>query len=72
MNAGGFWRCAVRKRATSRRVDSARRDAKNQKTRERYDTNPVYRIEKLLHDSARKRRATLERRHAAHAREEGS
>jgi hypothetical protein len=48
--AGGFWRCAVRKREYQM---------------VRYDTDPVHRIEKKLHDSARNRRATIDRRRAA-------
>lgn len=48
--AGGFWRCTVNT---------------NAQKRDRYDRDPIYRIEKNLHDYARKRRATLERQRLA-------
>lgn len=64
---GGSWRCRVRKRE----VDAAHSDAKNARMRERYDTDPVYRIEKNLHDHARRRKQTLARRRAAPAPDHG-
>lgn len=36
MRAGGRFRCAVRKREQSRQVDTARRDVKNELSREWY------------------------------------
>jgi hypothetical protein len=65
MRAGGWWQCRIRKLEASRRTDQARRDVKVARQRARYDADPIYRIEKVLHDSARRRRATLERRRAA-------
>lgn len=64
--ADGYWRCAVKKRAVARRVDQARRDVKTARQRERYDADPVYRIEKRLRDDARMRAATLKRKKEAH------
>src|SRR5262249_55467790 len=43
--AGFFWRCGV---------------LKNQKARNRYDNDPIYRISKRLRDDARARRKRLE------------
>ena len=48
--AGGFWHCAVRHR---------------DRIRDRYDSDPVHRIEKNLRNDALKRRQKLERRRAA-------
>ena len=64
MRAGGWWRCAVNKRELSRRTDEARRDMKAERQRDRYDTDPIYRIEKNLRVAAYKRRVRLERRRA--------
>jgi hypothetical protein len=50
---GGYWRCAVTKRERQRATDAARRDVKCQRQRERYDSDPIYRIEKRLRDAAR-------------------
>jgi hypothetical protein len=36
MRAGGFWRCAVRKREQQRKVDQARRDVKTARQREQH------------------------------------
>jgi hypothetical protein len=72
MVAGGWWRCAVRKRASSRVTDAARATVKNQRTRDRYDADPVYRIGKNLHDNARRRRQTIERQRAAIATDLGA
>ena len=47
--AGGWWECAVKRRA---------------RERERYDRDPVHRIEKILRASRDKRVRTLERRRA--------
>lgn len=70
LRAGGFWLCAVAKRERSGRVDAARRDVKNARQRDRYDLDAVYRIEKNLHDNARRRRQTIKRRRAAHVSEQ--
>jgi hypothetical protein len=47
--AGGWWRCAEKKKACERN---------------RYDNDPIHRIEKNLHDHARRRRQTIDRRRA--------
>jgi hypothetical protein len=65
MRAGGHWTCAVKRREKSRRVDGARRGIKAERQRDRYDRDPVYRIEKRLSDDARRRRQTIERRRAS-------
>jgi hypothetical protein len=46
--AGGFWRCAVRERERQRRLyaNDDFREAKLQRQRDRYDSDPVYRIGK--------------------------
>lgn len=58
--AGGHWTCRVRKREIDREWQ-----------RRRYDADPVFRIEKNLHDHARRRRLTLERRRALLQKTEG-
>ena len=67
MLAGGWWQCAVGKREASRATDTKRRAVKTERQRERYDRDPIYRIEKRLHDDARRRRERLERRRARFA-----
>jgi hypothetical protein len=62
MRAGGHWRCAVKKREQQRATDKARRETKLQRRRDKYDTDPVWRIERLLKTAAERRRATLKRR----------
>ena len=47
--AGGFWRCAVKKRSHAQ---------------ERYDRDPIHRISKNLQNAAQKRRKTIARRRA--------
>lgn len=49
--AGGYWRnqCAIKER---------------QRQRDRYDNDPIWRIEKNLKNDALKRRQTIERRRA--------
>lgn len=62
--AGGFWACRAKNRdACGRRYanDETRERYLAQKRR-RYDTDPVFRIEKRLRDDARSRAATLKRR----------
>jgi hypothetical protein len=54
--AGGFWRCAVRKRGYQR---------------DRYDNDPIYRIEKNLRNDARKRRQRIVRRRSVHVSDGG-
>jgi hypothetical protein len=56
--AGGFWECAV----TDRERYERRREAKLQQVRDRYDADPIFRLGKLLHDSAHKRGVNLKRR----------
>lgn len=64
--AGGWWLCAVKRRKLARdRYHDRHRAQKLQRQRERYDSDPIYRIEKRLKDDARKRRATIVRRRAA-------
>jgi hypothetical protein len=53
---GGWWECSVRRR---------------QYQRDRYDNDPIHRIEKNLKGDARKRRQTIERRRAALASDHG-
>jgi hypothetical protein len=72
MVPGGWWQCPVRRRENSARSDLKRRDLKIAQQRERYDADPVYRIGKNLHDHARKRRDTIERRRVALASDEGA
>ena len=63
MAAGGWWQCAVQARAQEReRYHARHRERKLQQQRERYDSDPFYRIEKNLHDHARRRRETITRR----------
>lgn len=64
--AGGWWECAVKRRERQRRVYAGPKgEKKRRQQRERYDTDPIFRISKRLHDDARKRRATIERRREA-------
>jgi hypothetical protein len=65
LTAGGYWRCAVKKRAQARLTDGERRDVKVQRQRDRYDADPIYRIGKLLSTNAVKRRKGIERRREA-------
>jgi hypothetical protein len=60
LKAGGHWRCYVRKRE----VGNAWAQAK-------YDRDPLHRIGKNLHDHARRRRDTIERRKQAMTPTEG-
>ena len=62
---GGYWVCSVRKREHARKTDTARRAVKTARQRDRYDRDPIYRIEKNLSDTARRRRLTIERRRAS-------
>lgn len=62
MRAGGHWRCAVKKRQQQLITDRGRADVKNERMRDRYDRDWVYRIEKQLSASARERRRRLQRR----------
>lgn len=64
--SGGRWYCAVTARERQRvRYYERYRDKKNARARERYDIDPIFRIEKRLHDDARRRRERIERRRAA-------
>lgn len=63
----GSWRCHVRKRELA----DSYRELKNGRQRERYDLDPVYRIEKNLRDHARRRKQTIARRRAALANNHG-
>jgi hypothetical protein len=56
LEAGGWWECPEKRRRLQR---------------DRYDLDPIYRIEKNLHDSKRKRRVTIERRRSAHVNDLG-
>ena len=69
--AGGYWICAVKGRERSRQTYGKRRAVKLARQRARYDNDPIHRIEKRLHDDARKRRGTIERRRAALANDHG-
>jgi hypothetical protein len=60
--AGGYWRCAVKKRASNNAYHHANRERALQQRRDRYDRDAVYRLTKLMHDNARRRRDTIERR----------
>lgn len=64
---GGWWECPVRRRAhnAARYTNDERRERINAQKRDRYDADPIHRISKRLHDDARKRRETIERRKAA-------
>lgn len=59
--SGGYWRCAVKKRLH----DEAHSEKKRTRQRDRYDADPVHRIEKNLHDHARRRAQTLARKREA-------
>lgn len=58
----GFWRCAVknRERSATNYAKSAGRYL--QQRRDRYDNDPVHRIEKRIRDNAHGRAQTLSRR----------
>jgi len=60
--AGGFHACAVANRERCRVYYTANSDRIRQRARDRYDDDPVFRIEKRLADDARSRRKTIERR----------
>lgn len=64
--AGGFWRCRVVKNERLRVYYDQRREAICKQRRDRYDNDPVHRIEKLMHDGKRNRRQSIERRRQAH------
>lgn len=69
---GGYWHCAVKAREYAReRYRTRGRDTKLRQARERYDADPVFRIEKRLHDDARRRRQRLDARRARFATEQG-
>ena len=74
MRAGGLWRCAVRKREVQRNYERTpkaearndrHRNKANQQKRDRYDADALYRISKNLHDHARRRRQTIQRKKEA-------
>lgn len=71
MTAGGWWRCAVTKREAMRDYYETHGDRKLARQRDRYDRDPVYRIEKRLKQNACDRRKTIERRRAAIATDRG-
>src|SRR6266498_2320675 len=60
------WQCAVAAQASRQRWFANNAEYKRASVREygrkRYDSDPIYRIEKNLHDSARKRAESLKRR----------
>lgn len=62
---GGFWRCAVKKRAQNAVHYEEANERILQASRDRYDADPVYRIGKLLANSRRNRRKLLQRRREA-------
>ena len=51
LKAGGWWECSIKR---------------TQRERDRYDRDPIFRIEKRLHDDARRRGDTLKRQREAH------
>ena len=72
LRAGGWWECPVKRRQVSRAGYHARYRAKKlQQQRDRYDSDPIYRIEKRLNDDARKRRQRLDARRAIHVSDDG-
>jgi hypothetical protein len=56
------YECSVAVKARAARAYAADPERKRAHQRDRYDTDPIYRIEKNLHDHARRRAETLRRR----------
>lgn len=61
-SANGYWRCPVAKHDHWQR----HRERKVAQQRERYDLDPIFRIEKRLRDDRRDRANTLKRRRETH------
>jgi hypothetical protein len=55
------WAERERARDHRRRSDPIYREKERAQLRARYDSDPIFRLGKNLHDAARKRQATLER-----------